>query len=170
MMSFMESKYEMANKLGPSSDTLLIKEACLNFTASYLLIKLNQVQPNGEAQIFQLFFNMLKYMLQEIADLNVNKANHDEICFKSQIMTITNRFIILSPYLFYQMLAALKINSNDFISFWIQNMVLIILFQAFLATKVSLKINAFAILQFLKYFELNFFIEKIPLLLKYICP
>jgi len=58
-------------------------------------------------------------MLQEIAYLNVNKANHEEICFKSQIMTITNRFIILSPYLFYQLLDALKINSQDFITFWI---------------------------------------------------
>ena len=77
-----ENQYAMANSMGRSHESYLIKEACLNLSATILLLELNQGVQNAQA-LFAQFYKVLTLILQDLADFSINTADRDQLSFKS---------------------------------------------------------------------------------------
>ena len=162
IFAFVEGKYRLAHQFAD----VLIKEACLNLIATLLLLQLTQSSP---AQIYQQYYGCLTLIFKDLADLQIAKTNKDQISFKNQIMTVANRFIILSPQLFTQLLAAEQVAQHEFLAVWLQNMVTIIT-KHYLSSKFALKINALAILQYLTQLPFTLFLHQFANLIKFVSP
>ena len=112
LMQIIYNKYQFANALENSEDSIEIKTACLNL-ATTLLLLIYESKGLENLKIFEVFYylifikkkslnfvflqKILIYIVFDILNMNFDKMMKGIIGFKTSLMCFFNRFVIQGP-------------------------------------------------------------------------
>jgi len=136
IIKMIEDLYKNTLVDSPTEEVFEVKAAILGMVSTIFLIFLE----NKATQDLSLFHNLLFLLLQDMFKAHTGPSCRAYRIFRTMVLTIVNRFIILDLESILNILQSNNVNFYDFINLWVSGM-------NSLSSKPAMRLNVLAIIQ-----------------------